>query len=180
MKINTIGKLYHGTDINFESFDFKFAKRFKDFGAGFYLTSSLKQAQKWAQKKSDKKGIAYIYRYDVKEIPDTGMKILELLKYNKEWVDFTCKSRIEGLETDHDIIYDRMADSMYSDISEALQEYMDNEINAEQVVKRIKWKNPDADQYCFKSEKALSYLCNRQVFVQYKATYGKWIQESGR
>ena len=42
MKINNgLKQLYHGTDCYFESFDFRYAKSFKDFGKGFYLTSDL-------------------------------------------------------------------------------------------------------------------------------------------
>lgn len=51
MRINEIKKLYHGTDKKFKTFDFAKAGKAKDFGRGFYLTSSIVQAQEWAQKK---------------------------------------------------------------------------------------------------------------------------------
>lgn len=64
MKINSIKRLYHGTNCDFDKFDFKYARRFKDFGKGFYLTSSYAQAQKWAQSKANRSDTAYIYSYD--------------------------------------------------------------------------------------------------------------------
>ena len=41
MRINEIKKLYHGTDKKFKTFDFEKAGKAKDFGRGFYLTSSI-------------------------------------------------------------------------------------------------------------------------------------------
>jgi len=68
MKINSIKTLYHGSDNEFETFDLKLAKAFKDYGKGFYLTSSLRQAQNWAQRKAGSKTVTYIYRYNIQEI----------------------------------------------------------------------------------------------------------------
>lgn len=173
MKIKRIEKLYHGTNKHFDRFDFKYAKQFKDFGKGFYLTSNLNQAQRWAQKKSERSGKAYIYCYDVeKNLED--IKILELLQYNKEWVDFICKSRIFGVEAKYDIIYDKMADSQYTDIADTLQSYIENDLSCEDVINRIRWYNLDVDQYCFKSEKALQLLRNKQEIIQYKDESGIW------
>lgn len=52
MHIETIRFLYHGSGVWFDEVDLSYAKGFKDFGAGFYLTSDFNQAQKWAQKSS--------------------------------------------------------------------------------------------------------------------------------
>lgn len=54
MKISTVKRLYHGTDKEFDTFDFTKAKKFKDFGKGYYLTTDFRQAQKWAQRKGDR------------------------------------------------------------------------------------------------------------------------------
>lgn len=174
MKINEVKKLYHGTNKEFETIDLSFAKGFKDFGKGFYLTSSFSQAQKWAQKKGNREEKAYIYCYDVKITKNTDVKILELLSYDKEWVDFIAKSRMDGYETDYDIIYDRIADNQYQDISEALMKYADNEITVDEVIEKIKWSNPKADQFCFKSQKALEYLEETTVIIQQKNEFGIW------
>lgn len=110
----------------------------------------------------------------MEQIKSLRYLILELLQYDKEWIDFISKSRIDGYETDFDIIYDRMADSQYFEIADALQDYTEREITAEDVINRIKWHGFDADQYCFKSEKAVSLLYNKKLIVQCRdeaATY---------
>lgn len=99
------------------------------------------------------------------------------MKYDKKWLDFICESRIKGKETDYDIIYDRIADNQYSEISELLQEYVFRNISAEEVIKEIRWNNSKADQYCFKNEKALSVLEKRNLIIQYRDSLGRWRQE---
>ena len=176
-RIQCIDKLYHGTDQLFDEFDLSKAKPFKDFGKGIYFTSDFNQAQKWAQKKGDRKSTAYIYCYAVDNHKVNDFKILELLQYDREWLEFICKSRIEGKETDYDIIYDRIADNQYSEISDSLQKYAQNGISAEEVIEKIRWDNPKADQYCFKNRNALSILGEKELIVQHKDLDGRWLQE---
>lgn len=176
MKINEVKKLYHGTNVKFDEIDLKYAKSFKDFGKGFYLTTSLAQAQRWAQKKGEKNRIAYIYEYEVGDIKLQNLKILELLSYDKSWIDFICKCRRKGFETDHDLIYDRMADNQYQQIADILREYDNKKITAADAINKIKWNN-DVDQYCFKTQKALRLLGIRKIIEQHMDNEGKWIVE---
>lgn len=175
MKINSVKKLYHGTANKFETFDFNKAKPFKDFGRGYYLTTDFIQAQKWAQKRADNLNETYIYSYEINHVDSKEWKVLELLQYDENWVDFIAKCRIEGYETEHDIIYDKMADNRFHEIAEALQQYAAHEIDSQEVVSRIKWNNHEADQYCFKTERALGLLKNREIIVQCRDDKGKWI-----
>ena len=178
MKINTVNKLYHGTDKEFDTFDFSKAKKFKDFGKGYYLTTDFRQAQKWAQKRGDRSKKAYIYCYDVDKVSDNSLRILELLQYDSEWLEFISKCRMEGFDDKkYDIIYDRIADTQYLEIADTLQDYREHIISAEEAIAKIRWKDLRADQYCFKSEKALKLLKNRNVIIQYKDISGKWLQE---
>ena len=177
MKINQIEKLYHGTNQKFDAFDFNKAKNFKDFGKGYYLTTDFNQAQKWAQKRGEKAKKAYIYCYDVADVQTDSLKILELLQYDQKWLEFISENRIEGREPDYDIIYDRIADNQYLEISNTLLDYKQSRISSEEAIERIRWKNTKADQYCFKSKEALDLLRNRAVIVEYKDDSGKWIKE---
>ncbi len=176
MKIDTVTYLYHGSDREFERFDLKCAKRFKDFGRGMYLTSDIVQAQKWAQRKGEKNNRAYIYQYEFDKTGTAALKILELLEYDKAWIDFICKNRIKGEDSDYDIIYDRIADNQYAYISETLMEYEEHKITVEKATQRLKFSNSRADQFCFKTEKALERLCKKAVFIQYKED-GRWRSE---
>ena len=121
MRINEIKKLYHGTDKKFRIFDFEKAGKAKDFGRGFYLTSSIVQAQEWAQKKGRKNKIAYIYTYQLNCVEPEKWKILELLEYDKKWLEYITKNRMEAHEDDYDIVYDRMADKRYPDLTNAIE-----------------------------------------------------------
>jgi len=179
MKINSIKTLYHGSDSDFETFDLKLTKAFKDYGKGFYLTSSLRQAQKWAQKKAGSKTVTYIYCYKIQDICEREWKILELLKYDKTWIDFITESRINGIETEYDIIYDRIADSQFDKISDTLIKYNKERITSQKAIELIKWKKDDGDQYCFKTEKALTLLKRENIIVQHFIN-NKWEQEEYR
>lgn len=176
MKINSVQRLYHGTDKEFDLFDFECAQNFKDFGKGFYLTSNFRQAQHWAQKKARNKQKAYIYCYNLGEVEAEKWNILELLQYDKQWVDFISESRLDGMETDHDIIYDRMADNRFRNITDTLQKYTNKEMQADEVISVIKQKDDNADQYCFKNEKSLSLLKDRKKIIRCRDENGKWIQ----
>ena len=112
-----IKKLYHGTKIYFDEPDLKKAKNRKDFGKGFYLTSNYDQAMRWAIKKlpnNDKNCTAYVYEYEFDTDNAKELHVLELLEYNKEWLDFITPNRHEGeKEIVYDLIHDRMAESHY-------------------------------------------------------------------
>ena len=42
-------KLYHGSNVEVKNPDLNYSNRGRDFGNGFYLTSSLEQAKSWAK-----------------------------------------------------------------------------------------------------------------------------------
>ena len=179
MKIDTVSTLYHGTAKMFQYFDLRYAKMFKDFGKGFYLTTNFMQAQKWAQQKADreKSSITYIYQYKIKYASLQEYKILELLQYDEKWLDFIADCRIDGKETDYDIIYDKMADNRGKNISQILDKYKKGIISASDAVFSIRWKTEKeekADQYCFKTQKALKILDDRLVIMQQKDENGIW------
>ena len=149
--------LYHGSNANFDVFDLTFTKRGKDFGRGIYLTTSKKQALKWAIRFN--KG--YIYECELNDSlleERNDLKIKALLEYNTEWLDFIVSCRIKGYEPQYDIVYDRMADNTYKNLSELLIRYYNDVINPQVVISKVRWKNKEFDQYYFKTDKALKYL----------------------
>lgn len=52
------------------------------------------------------------------------------------------------------------------------------EKEATEVVQMLRWKK-EADQYCFKNEKALSLLEREEVWIQKMDDNGRWTQERG-
>ncbi len=156
MKLESIEFLYHGSDFDFNEVDLSQAKQYKDFGSGYYLTSNLMQAQSWAQKKGKRK--CYIYKYGVKDISRYNPSILELLDYNKEWVNIITNSRINGVYPVYDIIYDRIADNRYEDISEILIKYNYGVVTYNDVINKVRWKSDSGDQFCFRTVNALNCI----------------------
>ena len=110
MQIEKREILYHGTAISHDMINLNKGGDFKDFGRGYYLTSSLQQANDWATKKGSRSlespQKCWIYAYSIQPIPET-FKVLELLEYNVEWLNFITACRMDGTDTDFDIIYDR-------------------------------------------------------------------------
>lgn len=169
--------LYHGTDRPFNVFNFQYAKGFKDFGRGFYLTTSLRQAQKWAQNRAREKSVAYIYEYSLSIDSLQQMSVLELLQYNEQWLDFITESRMRGTETDYDVIYDKMADNQYPALADTLRKYDAGQITAKEAISQIRWVNDTGDQYCFKNEHAVSLLKRERVLLLQKDRDNLWRME---
>ena len=153
--------LYHGTNRLFDKFDL--AKSFlgKDFGRGVYLTTSYEQAKEWAQKKARKTGKPYVYTYD---IPDKFLtdskhyKILQFLTYNKEWADYLVACRIDLEETSHDIVYDRMADNTYEELTDVLYGYHLGNVSLTVLLMTVRQRNKEYDQYCFKTRRVVDIV----------------------
>lgn len=165
--------LYHGTSHKFENIDLSMARDYKDFGRGFYLTTNLEQATKWSQKGKIKE--AYVYMYMVKNLEYDKYNILELLEYNLEWLDFITKNRMNGGISNYDIIYNRLADNTYQNLSESIRKYYRNEVSAAEVLNKIKFKDTAKDQFCFSSKKAISLLHRESTIIMKKNLDGKWI-----
>lgn len=157
-----VKKLYHGTKVYFDEPNLKKAKNRKDFGKGFYLTTNLEQAMKWAVRMlpdNDKSCVGYVYEYEFNTDNTKELNVMELLEYNKEWLDFITPNRHEGeIEIAYDLIYDRMADSTGDELTRNIDLYWHKQKSAEEVLRIIKFRDGKFDQYCFKTQKALSYI----------------------
>lgn len=165
-------KLYHGTKIYFDKPDLRRAKNRKDFGKGFYLTTNFEQATKWAVRKlpnNDRNCIAYVYEYEFDMDSAKELNVLQLLEYNKEWLDFITPNRHEGEDKIvYDLIYDRMADGTGDELAVNIDLYWHKEKTAEEVLSAIKFRDSKFDQYCFKSKKALGCLERISYIELYK------------
>lgn len=180
-----IKKLYHGTKAYFDVPDLKKARNRKDFGKGFYLTTNLEQAMKWAARRlpnNDNRYVAYVYEYEFNTDDTEELNVLELLEYNKEWLDFITPNRHEGeAVVVYDLIYDRMADSTGDELTANIELYWNKEKSAEEVLKVIKFREGNFDQYCFKTPKALDCLRRVRYAELYKLDRNlqicKWYKE---
>ncbi|EHR31825.1 DUF3990 domain-containing protein (plasmid) [Megamonas funiformis] len=171
--------LYHGTIKPHDIIDLSKCKKFGDFGAGYYLTTLYKQAFNWGKNKSHGKCDYYIYQYKFQLPLTDNIKELSLLTYNKEWLDIIAYCRTYGTipedikkinnirnPDDYDIVYDRMADNIGSEISNCVSQYIKKEISVNKILPIIskEWAQP-RDQYCFKTSKAISLLKREQTLA---------------
>ena len=173
MKLENGMKLYHGTDAYFGEIQIAgHSSPFRDFGEGFYLTSFFNQARSQAQRKAQRnlEGKAYVYKYEVRRFDRNNYRILELLHYNKAWLDFLKYNRVYGGKEkgaprywqNLDIVYDRMADNRWSTITEGLRLYASNEIGSDEVISDLA-KSGQWDQYCFKTESSIGLLVRLEI-----------------
>ncbi|MBE5845144.1 MAG: DUF3990 domain-containing protein [Butyrivibrio sp.] len=172
--------LYHGSDVLFGKLDLEHSHQDKDFGKGVYFTSYPKQAFEWAKRKGKTKRQAYVFQYPF--VYRVGLKEHQLLRYDKEWLDFVCKNRDgDSSESDgYDLIYDRMADGLRTEypLDEILLKYRMGIITHDKAIEKIKF-NGCFDQFCFKTMDSFGLLdeTNRTVY-KYVNVKGNWVGEN--
>ena len=105
--------LYHGSNVEVREPRLLKVQRELDFGKGFYTTSDLEQAAKWA-----KRTALRLHRKDsyisVYEVDETEMSHLRMLRFNApdvEWLRFVVKNRKgEPIPVDWDIVSGQLPD----------------------------------------------------------------------
>lgn len=104
-------KVFHASKYIIESPDVKHSRDLLDFGKGFYLTSLIEQAKKYAQRFLFQGDKAYLNQYILDEEIRQEYKIKEFASYNEEWLDFVSLCRL-GKQTG--IALDDALDFFYS------------------------------------------------------------------
>lgn len=88
--------LYHGINMEVREPRIINTNRGLDFGAGFYTTTSLEQAKKWAISKTGrlKTGLPVVSVYEFDSALLNGeLDYKEFLGADGEWLDFVCANR---------------------------------------------------------------------------------------
>jgi len=143
----------------------KYSNRKRDFGKGFYLTSSKEQAIAWARHRAkiteNGKATVTIYELDDSYISQLSVKKFE--SANLEWLEFITKNRKseENVEIPYDIIIGPVAND---NTTPTLNLYLSGIIDEEVAIKNLK-TYVLKDQYVIKSDKALFYLKYKEVEI---------------
>jgi len=153
-------KLFHGTNISIEKPRIVIPNRALDFGAGFYLTSDILQAERWARlvvlRASKGMPIIHEYHFDLGFL--SKLRVLKFETASKEWLDFVCDHRLENYEGDSfDLIIGPVANDRTMQIVQAYMNASDRNLYLPVALHDIKPENL-SDQFVFKSEKALEAL----------------------
>ena len=147
-------EIYHGSNIIVEKPVIMPYFRTLDFGNGFYATTIYKQAEEWANKKSERRGgQAVINKY---ELAFEDLCVKNFTEINDEWADFVILHRQSETIVKHsfDVIIGEVADDRVYD---SLQFYLDGVITKEQFIERIKFKEEN-NQLCLATNAALNKL----------------------
>jgi len=150
-------KIYHGSDTPVKTPKILASNRLLDFGEGFYTTSSLEQAQRWAkrvrERNKSKEQIVSVYEFETDKA-ENDLKIIRFDSPSREWLRFISACR-SGRETDFD--YDIVTGPVANDnVYATVQLFETGLLSEEEAIVRLKVEQI-FDQILFHTEKALQY-----------------------
>ena len=157
-------KLYHGSHIEVKNPKIITSSRIGDFGRGFYTTSNLEQARRWAQiraiQENQPSGVVTVF-----DVPDhlfghPELQIKSFENANAVWLDFVLANR-KDVDFDHefDLVCGPVADDR---VYVCLNMLEDGLADRETVIRKLK-TYVLADQILFHTAKSL-------LFLEYAAT----------
>lgn len=105
-------RVFHGSVDVVRRPEIRNVGRRSDFGVGFYVTTSRKQAEQWTARRAKlMRRPAYVSEY---ELDTCAMRRLNVLSFEmppREWVRFVMANRTqEGFLHSHDVVYGSVAD----------------------------------------------------------------------
>lgn len=165
--------LYHGSYTVVEHIDLDCCRTGKDFGRGFYLTTSLPQAKafvplslkrKYGADISGKTGFVSVYQLDSVE----NLKCYAFATADRDWLHFVAANRRQGLFDDllrefekYDVVTGKIADDR---TAVTLQLYVSGVFGrpgsdaADKVAISMLLPDRLENQFCFRTGKAVALL----------------------
>ena len=156
--------LYHGSNVEVKEPILLKIQRELDFGKGFYTTSDLEQAARWAERTAKRRGEsnAFVTVYEVNEDELKNIRLLSFDSPNVDWLDFVVKNRKgEYIAGDWDIISGPVADDQTAQVIDL---YLDGLYDEEEAIRRFLTQRLK-DQYAFKTNEALKLLIFKEVIT---------------
>ncbi len=149
--------LYHGSNVVVRSPKLLINQRELDFGKGFYTTSDLEQATRWAKRTAARlrKTEAYVTVYDVSDEAIRDLRVLLFDKPDARWLHFVTDNR-KGVpqNTIWDIVIGPVANDQTMPVIDL---YLDGMYDEQEAIKRL-LPQKLKDQYAFKTEAAICLL----------------------
>lgn len=156
--------LYHGSDVEVKEPMLLKVQRELDFGKGFYTTSDLEQAAKWAKRTAKRRGVdkAFVTVYEVDNADINKIRLLSFDSPNKNWLDFVVKNRKgEYIDENWDVISGPVADDQTAQVIDL---YLDGLYDEEEAIRRFLTQKLK-DQYTFKTRDAINLLKYKEVIT---------------
>ncbi len=157
--------LFHGSSVVVRTPRILVPNRTLDYGAGFYTTTSEKQAKDWTLRNRKGPNVGYVNVYNCDE---SAFSHLNCLVFHsppgEDWVDFVhanCTQR--GFSHNYDLVYGPVAnDRVYA----AFALYEQGLLSKQELIGELKTYSL-IDQMLFHTDKSLAYL----TFVEAKEVF---------
>ena len=152
-------KLYHGSNIEVKNPRILTSLRTGDFGRGFYTTSSINQARRWAQIRARQAeinlGIVSIFEVADTIFENPLLSVKTFTTANDEWLDFVLANRMD-VEYEHqfDLVRVPVANDRVYACLNALEEGLAERATVLQRLKTFVL----ADQILFHTSQSLQFL----------------------
>lgn len=156
--------LYHGSNVEVKEPILLKVQRELDFGKGFYTTSDMEQAARWAWRTAKRRGEsnAFVTVYEVNEDELKNIRLLSFDSPNVEWLNFVVKNRKgEYIAGNWDIISGPVADDQTAQVIDL---YLEGAYDEEEAIRRFLTQRLK-DQYAFKTNEALKLLIFKEVIT---------------
>ena len=156
--------LYHGSNVEVKEPILLKVQRELDFGKGFYTTSDMEQAARWAWRTAKRRGEsnAFVTVYEVNEDELKNIRLLSFDSPNVEWLNLVVKNRKgEYIAENWDIISGPVADDQTAQVIDL---YLEGAYDEEEAIRRFLTQRL-RDQYAFKTKEALKLLIFKEVIT---------------
>ncbi len=130
-------KLYHGNNMTINAPMLLKNQRALDFGAGFYLTSSMEQAARWAKTVTRRRGngVPVVSVFELSEQHLACLSVLRFETVNGEWLDYVVQNRRgRAIVNDYDIVIGPVANDSTLPV---IDDYMAGVYTKEEAVRRL-------------------------------------------
>lgn len=150
-------RLYHGSNVAVRAPRIFITNRLLDFGAGFYMTSSQKQAETWSKIQTARRriGVPTVSIFDFDDGKLSNLDVLHFDGPNREWLHFIVANR-KGIYTGNK--YDLVIGPVANDNTmSVIGDYMSGLIDEERALLYL-MPQKLVDQYAFLTWRALNTL----------------------
>lgn len=155
-------RLYHGSSVRVPAPALQPVSGTKDFGPGFYTTTSEEQAGRFARLKARRlrQPVAYVSEYEQDETTLGGLDVLRFDGTSHEWVEFVKRNRMEvAYEHGHDLVIGPVADDK---VFKAMTQFLEGDFGEAVLIEKLLTFRLH-DQWLFHTERSLERLLFRQA-----------------
>lgn len=150
-------RLYHGSNVGVREPVLMPLVRALDFGRGFYVTTNLDQAAKWARTSVLRRGegVATVSCFEFDEGMLAGLRHLHFSGPNAEWLRFVSRNRNQGIDDSGcDVVSGPVANDNTMPV---LNLYFKGAYTEDEALRRLLPQRL-CNQYAFKTERAIACL----------------------